>query len=56
MDHLTTEDLLGIAAGVIDDAQVRDLGLLASAAGRPTTTLMGKYAYPTLAAETVVAR
>ncbi len=49
MDQLTTEDLLEIAAGVIDDVQVRDLGLLASAAGRPATTLMGEDAYPTLA-------
>ncbi len=49
MEHLTTEDLLEIAAGVINDVQVRDLGLLASAAGRPLTTLMGQDAYPTLA-------
>ena len=27
-DHLDVEDLLGVAAGVVDDLQVRDLGLL----------------------------
>lgn len=48
-DHLTTEDLLEIAAGVVDNVQVRDLGLLASAAARPRTTVFGNEAYPTLA-------
>ncbi|PWJ55521.1 death on curing protein [Quadrisphaera granulorum] len=49
MDYLTTEDLLEIATGVIDDVQVRDLGLLASAAARPQTTVFGRDAYPDLA-------
>jgi len=49
IDHLTTEDLLEIAAGVIMGVQVRDLGLLASAAARPRTTVFGREAYPTLA-------
>ncbi|MBB2903182.1 death-on-curing protein [Kineococcus radiotolerans] len=49
LDHLTTEDLLEIAAGVVQDVQVRDLGLLASAAARPRTTVFGREAYPTLA-------
>jgi death-on-curing protein len=39
VDHLTVEDLL----------QVRDLGLLASAAARPRTTVFGADAYPTFA-------
>lgn len=44
---LTTEDLLS----VIDDLHVgpvRDLGLLESAAHRPSTRLWGRDAYPTL--------
>ncbi|RYY13606.1 MAG: type II toxin-antitoxin system death-on-curing family toxin [Alphaproteobacteria bacterium] len=49
IDHLTTEDLLEIAAGVVKDVQVRDVGLLASAAARPRTTVFGHEAYPTLA-------
>ena len=49
IDHLSTEDLLEIAAGVVEDVQVRDLGLLASAAARPRTTVFGREAYPTLA-------
>ena len=49
VDQLSLEDLLGIAAGVVDDVQVRDAGLLASAAARPRTTLFGRDAYPTLA-------
>ncbi|WP_432484085.1 type II toxin-antitoxin system death-on-curing family toxin [Kineococcus esterisolvens] len=49
IDHLTTEDLLEIAAGVVEDVQVRDLGLLASAAARPRTTVFGREAYPGLA-------
>ncbi|MFB9377011.1 type II toxin-antitoxin system death-on-curing family toxin [Kineococcus gynurae] len=49
LDHLSTEDLLEIAAGVVENVQVRDLGLLASAAARPRTTVFGDDAYPTLA-------
>ena len=48
-DHLSTEDLLEIAVGVVEDVQVRDLGLLASAAARPRTTVFGREAYPDLA-------
>ncbi len=48
VDYLTVDDLLEIAAGVLDDVAVRDLGLLASAAGRPQTTVFGEDAYPTL--------
>ncbi|HEX3931343.1 MAG TPA: Fic family protein [Nocardioides sp.] len=46
-DHLTVEDLLEIAAGIIDEVAVRDLGLLAAAAGRPQVTVFGDDAYPT---------
>ena len=46
-NHLTLEDLLTL----VDDlavGPVRDLGLLESAAHRPTTALWGRDAYPTL--------
>lgn len=49
VDHLTVEDLLEVAAGIVDGVQVRDLGLLASAAARPRTTVFGADAYPTSA-------
>ena len=49
VDFLTVEDLLEIAHGVLDLVEVRDMGLLASAAGRPQTTVFGEDAYPTLA-------
>lgn len=49
VDYLTVEDLLEIAAGVLDDVAVRDRGLLASAAGRPQTTVFGEDAYPSFA-------
>lgn len=45
--HLSIEDLLAL----VDDLRVgpvRDLGLLDSAAHRPTTALWGREAYPTL--------
>jgi death-on-curing protein len=49
VDYLTVNDLLDIAAGILDDVAVRDMGLLASAAGRPQATVFGEDAYPTLA-------
>ncbi len=49
VDHLTVEALLEVAAGIVDGVQVRDLGLLASAAARPRTTVFGAAAYPTFA-------
>jgi death on curing protein len=49
VDHLSLEDLLEIAAGVVDAPQVRDLGLLASAVARPRTTAFGEDAYPRFA-------
>lgn len=47
-DFLRVEDLLRIADGIMPEVQVRDLGLLASAAHRPQTTVFGELAYPTL--------
>ena len=47
VDYLTLEDLLEIAAGVLDEVAVRDAGLLAAAAGRPQVTVFGADAYPT---------
>ena len=47
VDHLTVEDLLEIATGVLDEVTVRDPGLLAAAAGRPQVTVFGDDAYPT---------
>jgi death-on-curing protein len=49
VDFLIVEDLLEIARGVLDVVEVRDIGLLASAAGRPQTTVFGDDAYLTLA-------
>ena len=49
IDHLSLEDLLEIAAGVLDVVEVRDRGLLASAAARPLTTVFGEDAYPEFA-------
>lgn len=46
IDYLTLDDLLEIAAGVLTDVQIRDLGLLASAAARPAMTAFGHDAYP----------
>jgi death-on-curing protein len=46
VEYLTVADLLEIAVGVIGDVQVRDRGLLASAAARPRGTVFGEDAYP----------
>jgi death-on-curing protein len=47
IDYLSVEDLLEIAAGVMDQVVVRDAGLLAAAAARPQVTIFGDDAYPT---------
>lgn len=52
IDYLSVEDLLDIAAGVADEVLVRDVGLLASAAGRPRLTVFGDDAYPSFADKT----
>ena len=49
MIYLDLEDLLLIAGRVVDgDVQVRDVGLLESAAHRPRATVFGSDAYPSL--------
>jgi death-on-curing protein len=47
IDYPSVEDLLEIAAGIIDKVALRDAGLLAAAAGRPQVTVFGDDAYPT---------
>lgn len=49
IDHLSLEDLVEIAAGVVEDVRVRDVGLLASAAARPLASAFGEDAYPSFA-------
>ncbi|MGZ4179598.1 MAG: type II toxin-antitoxin system death-on-curing family toxin [Solirubrobacteraceae bacterium] len=51
LDYLSEADLLDIALGVIGDVDVRDRGLLASAAARPRSSAFGDDAYPTFAAK-----
>ncbi|GAA4661581.1 type II toxin-antitoxin system death-on-curing family toxin [Kineococcus glutinatus] len=48
-DLLDVDDLVQIAQGVVPGVLVRDAGLLASAAARPRTTVLGQDAYPTFA-------
>ena len=45
--HLTLDDLLVLVED-LEIGPVRDAGLLESAVHRPTTTLWGREAYPTL--------
>lgn len=49
VDYLTLEDLLEIGDEVVDSMQVRDLGLLASAAARPQASAFGVDAYVSFA-------
>lgn len=51
IEYLGVADLLEIAAGVLGDVELRDRGLLASAAGRPRSTVLGQDAYPSFAAK-----
>ncbi|KAF0847936.1 type II toxin-antitoxin system death-on-curing family toxin [Nocardia caishijiensis] len=46
--YLTVADLRAIAHDVTGQYAIRDVGLLASAAARPATTVFGVDAYPTL--------
>jgi len=48
-DFLDASDLLQVAAGVLGQVELRDLGLLESAAARPRTTVFGEDAYSTFA-------
>jgi death-on-curing protein len=50
-DYLTEADLVDIALGIVGEVEVRDRGLLASAAARPLTRAFGEDAYPTFAAK-----
>ena len=45
-DFLTFEDLIEIAQGVIGVVEIRDIGLLQSAASRPRASAFGEPAYP----------
>lgn len=49
VDDLAVADLIEIAEGIIGPFAVRDIGLLASAAGRPQSSVFGDDAYPTFA-------
>lgn len=44
-DYLSIEDLLDIAAGLMSEVAVRDPGLLAAAAARPSISVFGDDAY-----------
>jgi death-on-curing protein len=46
--YLDLEDLLHVAQRTLGDVQMRDLGLLESAATRPRTTAFGDDAYPSI--------
>jgi len=48
VNYLDVEDLLHIAERVLGAVEVRDLGLLDSAAARPQASAFGADAYPTL--------
>jgi death-on-curing protein len=49
IDYLTAEDLIILAEAVLGQKPVvRDPGLLAAAAARPSTVVFGEVAYPTL--------
>lgn len=48
-EYLTVDDLLEVAAGVLESVEVHDIGLLASAGARPQTTVLGEDAYPSFA-------
>ncbi|MBK5306893.1 MAG: type II toxin-antitoxin system death-on-curing family toxin [Frankiaceae bacterium] len=48
MNYLDVDDLLHIARRTLGTVEVRDLGLLASAAARPQASAFGVDAYPTL--------
>ena len=49
IDYLSVDDLLEIAAGILPSVEIRDVGLLAAAAGRPRSSAFGATAYPSFA-------
>ncbi len=48
VDYLSLEDILEVAAGVLPEVLIREIGLLASAAARPQSSAFGEDAYPDL--------
>ena len=48
MIHLDVDDLLHVARRTLGDVQLRDAGLLESAAARPWSTAFGAEAYPSI--------
>ena len=48
MIHLDLDDLLHIAARTLGEVQMRDAGLLESAAARPWSTAFGEDVYPSI--------
>ncbi len=48
MIHLDLEDLLHVARRTLGAFEVRDIGLLESAAARPQATAFGEDAYPSI--------
>jgi death on curing protein len=46
--HLDLEDLLYVARRTLGQVQIRDVGLLESAAARPRSTAFGRDAYPSI--------
>ncbi len=50
MEYLTTEDLLALAAD-LDVGPIQDIGLLDSAAHRPSASVFGRDAYPDIDAK-----
>jgi death on curing protein len=46
--HLDLDDLLYVARRTLGDVEVRDIGLLDSAATRPRSTAFGEEAYPSI--------
>ncbi len=48
MIHLDLDDLLHIASRALGTFEVRDIGLLESAAARPRSTAFGEDAYPSI--------
>jgi death-on-curing protein len=47
-DYLSAQDLLDLAAITLGSYDIRDMGLLASAAARPRASAFGQDAYPEL--------
>ena len=46
VEYLSVDDLLEIAAGILPEVEIRDVGLLAAAASRPQSSVFGAEAYP----------